>query len=152
MNRGISWRRIVVALLIGSGVFVGAKFVYGFKISITDLAAVVIFMAVVFGLAALVLVVGDKVSLKPNMSVEEREAATTKRSNRLHGAWGIVLFVLALIALPVQIFGVGDESHWQRLLYGGMAAVIIIGFLLSRYDPLNQDGQQSEDEAQNRED
>jgi hypothetical protein len=134
MKRDVSWLRIIAAVLIGCIVFAGGKFAYGFQISksdITGIAVIAVFMAVVFGLAALILVFRDKVKLKPNMSAEEREAAITKNSTRLHRGWGIAVVIMAFVALPVHAFGLIEEPLWQRLLFFGLAALIVISFLLS---------------------
>src|SRR4051812_47345696 len=131
MNRDVSWQRIMIAVLIGCAVFAGGKFAYVFQISKYDLVSIAIFLAVVFGLAALILVFRDKVTLKPNMSAEERDTAITKSSSRLHRGWATALFIMALVALPVHAFGLEDEPLWQRLLFIGLAALIVINFFLS---------------------
>jgi len=76
MNRDVSWQRVTIAVLIGCAVFAGGKFAYGFQIFKYDVIGIAISLAVVFGLAALILVFRDKVTLKPNMSPEERDAWT----------------------------------------------------------------------------
>jgi hypothetical protein len=113
---------------------------YGFQISIQDIIGIVVFLAVVFGLAALILVFGDKVTLKPNMSGDQRQAAITRRSERLQRGWAIAFFIMALIALPVQAFGLKDEPLSQRLLFLALAALIIINFLFSWHNSRNQEG------------
>jgi hypothetical protein len=134
MNRDVSWQRIMIAVLVGFAVFAGGKFAYGFQISKYDTIGIAISLAVVFGLAALILVFRDKATLKPNMSAEERDAAITKRSNRLHRGWATALFIMALIALPLHAFGLIDEPLWERLLFFGLAALIVINFLFSWRD------------------
>jgi hypothetical protein len=134
MKRDVSWQRIMVAVLIGCAVFAGGKFAYGFEISKYDIIGFAIALVAIFGLAALILVFRDKVTLKPNMSAEERDAAITKSSNRLHRGWAIALFIMALIALPVHAFGLIGEPLWQRLVFFGLAALIVISFLLSWRD------------------
>jgi hypothetical protein len=69
-----------------------------------DIVGIAISLAVVFGLAVLILVFRDKVTLKPNMSPEERDTAIAKRSKRLHRGWATALFIIALLALPVPSF------------------------------------------------
>jgi uncharacterized BrkB/YihY/UPF0761 family membrane protein len=110
---------------------------------VQDIINAVIFMAVVFGLAALALVFLDKITLRGNMSAEEREAAIAKRSNRLHGAWAIAFFMMAVVALPLHVFGIEQEPLWQRLLYGGLAALVIISLLSSWYDARSKKGNQN---------
>jgi hypothetical protein len=134
MNQDVSWQRIVIAVLIGCAVFAGGKFAYGFYISRYDIIGIVTALAVVFGLAALILVSRDKVAPKPNMSAEERDAPITKSSNRLHRGWATALFIVALVALPLHVFGLKDEPLWQRLVFSGLPALIVVNFLLSRRD------------------
>ena len=139
MRRDVSWQRIVVAVLLGCAVIAGGKFAYGFQISKYDIIGIVIFLSVVFGLAALILVLRDKRILKPNMSAEEHDAAITRSSNRLHWRWASAIFTMALIALPVHAFGLIEEPLWQRLLFFGLAALIVVGFLLSWRDSSHGD-------------
>ena len=134
MNRDVSWQRIIIAVFIGCAVFAGGKLAYGFQISEYDVIGTAISLAVVVGLAALILVFRDKVTLKPNMSAEEREAAIAKRSKRLHRGWVTALFIMALVVLPVHAFGLIDELLWQRLVFFGLAALIVISFLSGRHD------------------
>jgi hypothetical protein len=131
MKRDVSWARIIAAVLIGCAVFAGRKLAYGFQISMYEMLGIAISLAVIFGLAALILVFRDKVKLKPNMSAEERDAAITKSSNRLHRGWATAVFIMALVALPVHGFGLIDEPVWQRTLFFGLAALIVISFLMS---------------------
>lgn len=138
MERDISWQRIVIALLIGGAVFAAGKFAYGFRV-LPEIIPTAIFLAVVFGLAAVILVFRDRVTLKPNMSGEEREVVIAKSSNRLQRGWGIAIFIIALVALPVHVFGIEDEPLWQRLLYSCLAALIVISFLLNRHGSRNQE-------------
>jgi len=126
MRRDVSWQRIAFALLIGIAVFVGAKFAYGFQISLQDVIGIVIALAVVFGLAALILAFSDKMTLKGNMSAEERKTVVGKRSKRLHRGWAIAFLIVAIIALPIHAFGLEREPLWQRLVYVGVAAFIVI--------------------------
>jgi len=131
MERDVSWQRIVIALLVGCAVFAAGKFAYGFEMSLTGTIPIVIFMAGVFGLAALILVFRDKVTLKSNISPEEHQVVKAKRSDRLQRGWAIAIFIMALIALPVHAFGLIEEPLWQRLLFLGLAAVIVTAFLLN---------------------
>ena len=88
-----------------------------------------VFMSVVFALAALILIVRDKLTLRPGMTKEERQAALNRKSARLQRRWAIAFFVMALIALPVHAFGLVEEPLWQRLLYFVLAALIVLNVL-----------------------
>ena len=68
-----------------------AKFAVGFQISIQDVIGIVISLAVVFGMAALILILRDKVTLKPNTPAEEREEVIQKSSNRFKSGDGLSL-------------------------------------------------------------
>ncbi len=65
-------QRIVIAVLIVCAVFATLKVVVGFQISIRDIIETVISVAVVFGLA-LVLLFRDKVTLRPNKASDGDE-------------------------------------------------------------------------------
>jgi membrane associated rhomboid family serine protease len=65
MARDVSRQRIVIAVLIGCAVFAISMVAVGFQISIRDIIGTVISVAVVFGMA-LVLLFRDKVTLRPN--------------------------------------------------------------------------------------
>ena len=67
------------------------------------------------------------------MQFEERDAAITKGSKRLQRGWATALFIMA-VALPPHAFGLKDEPFWQPLLLFGLAALIVIKFLLSWRD------------------
>ena len=134
----------MLAVLIGCAVFAAGKFAFGFQISKYDIIGIAVSLAVVFGLAALILVFRDKVTLKPNMSPEERDAAITESSQRLHRGWATALFIMALVALPLHAFGLKDEPFWQRVLFFGVAALIIINFLL-RWRDSNHGGSGDEE-------
>ena len=79
------------------------------------------------------------------MSAEERQAALNKKSARLQRGWAIAFFVMALIALPVHAFGLVEEPLWQRLLYFGLAALIVFSVLSGWRGFSGQ--KQSEDES-----
>jgi intracellular septation protein A len=96
---------------------------------VKDLLYIVVFMSVVFVLAALILIVRDKLTLSPGMSAAERQAALNKKSLRLQRGWAIAFFVMALIALPVHAFGLIEEPLWQRLLYFCLAALIVLNMI-----------------------
>jgi hypothetical protein len=139
MDRDVGWSRIVIAVLIGCAVFATAKFAVGFAISIQDVIGIVISLAVVFGMAALILVLRDKVTLKPNMPTRRARRDNQKSSNRFNRGWAIALFIMAIIALPLHAFRLIDEPLWQRLLFLAMAALIIISFFLSWQASRNQE-------------
>lgn len=140
------------AILIGCAVFATAKVAVGFQISIQDVIGMVICLMVVFGMAALILVLRDNLTLKPNMPTEEREEVIQKNSNRFKRGWAIALFIMAVVALPVDAFRLIDEPLWQRLFFLAMAALIITSFLLSWHASRNQEEPGDEESAGTAED
>jgi drug/metabolite transporter (DMT)-like permease len=144
MDRDVSWQRIAFAVLIGGVVFACTKFAYGFQISLQDIIGFVVGLTVLFGLAALILIFRDKLRLRPNMSAEEREAAISKRPNRLQRGWAIAFVIMASVALPIHVFGFEHEPLWQRLLYSGLAALIVVNFLRSWHRSRNREGSEKD--------
>ena len=97
------------------------------------------FMAVIFGLAALVLTALDRLGLNKDMSPTERGRFLARRSGRFHSGWAWAILVMALIALPIHALGIEKEPIWQRLLYGGLAGLVVLNFLFGRRNSGNQD-------------
>jgi hypothetical protein len=104
-----------------------------------DIIYGIVFMAVVFGLAALVLTALDKLALKKEMSPTDRERFLARRSSRFHSGWAWAILIMAIIALPIHALGIEKEPLWQRLLYGGLAGLVVLGFLFGRRNSGNQD-------------
>jgi len=98
----------------------------------------IVFMSIVFGLAALVLTALDKAALMQNMSPVERERFLARRSTRFHSAWAWAILVMALIALPIHALGLEKEPMGQRLLYSGLAGLVVLNFLFGRRTSRNQ--------------
>jgi phosphatidylglycerophosphate synthase len=96
-----------------------------------EILTIIVFMGVVCGVAALILVFRDKLTLRRHMSAEERQTAITKRTARLQRKWATAMFVMALIALPVNVFGLGGRPLRERVIYFIMAALYVWYFLSS---------------------
>jgi hypothetical protein len=58
--------------------------------------------------------------------------------------WAIAFVIMASLALPLHVFGVEHEPLWQRLLYSGLAALIVINFLLSWHRSRNREGSEKD--------
>jgi hypothetical protein len=99
----------------------------------------IVFMSVVFGLAALVLTALDKLALKKEMSPTDRERFLARRSSRFHSGWAWAILTMAIIAIPIHALGIEKEPLWQRLLYSGLAGLVVLNFLLGRRNSGNQD-------------
>jgi Na+/H+ antiporter NhaD/arsenite permease-like protein len=93
-----------------------------------EFLGILLFMAVVIGVAALLLTLWN-LTLRGNPSLEEREAAVATRTHRWQSRWHKVLFVLALIALPAHAFGWVEAPLGLRVLWFGLAAWVALTFI-----------------------
>ncbi len=102
-----------------------------------DLLSAVIFMGIVVVLAAGILVVVDKFSLRKSLTEEERAAAVDKRSERWGRAWRIFFCAMAVVSLPINVLGLirKTEPVFPTVIY----IVIALFVLLSLLNPYRQD-------------
>lgn len=103
-----------------------------------DVIYAIVFMSVVSGLAALMLTALDKLALKKNMPPAEREQFLARRSTRFHSAWAWAILVMAVTALPIHALGIEKKPIGQRLLYGGLAGLVVLNFLFGRHTSSSQ--------------
>jgi hypothetical protein len=96
-----------------------------------EVIGIVVFMAIVVGIAAGILYLVDRLTLRRGLSAEERRAAVAKRTSRARRAWGIFYLSCAVIALVVNVINPDHESLRSRLGWSVPAAVVVILFLLS---------------------
>ncbi|MGA7218085.1 MAG: hypothetical protein WBX38_07215 [Candidatus Sulfotelmatobacter sp.] len=68
------------------------------------------FLGLIVGLAALILFLLDKFTLRPGTSAEERKAAIDARTGRWQRVYGGFFFVMAVIAMVVNAFNLSHES------------------------------------------
>ena len=111
-----------------------------------DLIGIVVFMALVVGVAAGILFVLDRLTLRRGLSQEERRASVEKRTQRWHRAWLIFYLSCAVIALVVNGLNLGHESLRSRIGWSVPAAVVVIVFLLSE-DKDKDDDREDENEG-----
>jgi asparagine N-glycosylation enzyme membrane subunit Stt3 len=97
-----------------------------------DLLAIVASMAIVVGLAAGILFVLDRLTLRRGLSREERQAIVEKRTRRWQRAWFTFYLSCAVIALVVNALNLEHESLRSRIGWSVPAAVVVILFLLSK--------------------
>ncbi len=96
-----------------------------------EVLTIVRFMTIVVGLAAGILFVLDRLTLRPGLTEEERRAFIAKRAQRWQRAWVIFYVSCAVIALVVNALNPAHESLHYRLGWSVPAAVVVILFLLS---------------------
>ena len=97
-----------------------------------ELIGIVVFMALVFGVAAGILFVLDRLTLRRGLSQEERRAVVEKRTRRWQRVWSIFYLSCAVIALVVNALNLEHESLRSRIGWSVPAAVVVIMFLLSK--------------------
>jgi hypothetical protein len=97
-----------------------------------NLIGIVVFMALVVGVAAGILFVLDRLTLRRGLSREERRAIVAKRTQRWQRAWFIFYLSCAVIVLVVNGLNLGHEGLRSRIGWSVPAAVVVIAFLLSK--------------------
>jgi hypothetical protein len=98
----------------------------------SEVLTIVIFMAVIVGIAVGILFVLDRLTLRHGLSEEQRKTVVAKRTHRWQRAWGIFYLSCAVIALVVNAINPEHESLRTRLGWSVPAAVVVIWFLLSK--------------------
>src|SRR5438045_9251776 len=93
-----------------------------------DIIYGIVFMAVVFGLAALVLTALDKLALKKEMSPTDRERFLARRSSRFHSGRAWAILIMEYIDLPIHALRIAKQALCKRLLYRGFVGLIVFGF------------------------
>ena len=94
---------------------------------------IVIFMTIIVGIAAGVLFVWDRVTLRSSLTTEERKAILEKRTDAWQRRWWIFYVTMAAIVLVVNALNLGHESLRTRIGTSIPAAVFVILFLLSNH-------------------
>src|SRR5450755_2350133 len=105
-----------------------------------DILAAVIFMAVVFGLAAAILWLIDKCTLSKRLTAAERSAIVDQRSSRWARRWRISFVVMAALSLPIDVVAIfrKTEPLFPTVIWIVLAALI----LLSQLSPSQTDDEQ----------
>jgi hypothetical protein len=97
----------------------------------SDLLGTVIFMTVVFGLAAGILWLIDRWTLPRGSSTEEKAAIVRRRSARLGKVWRRSFIAMALISLPLNWFVLitKKEPIFPTIIWIAVATVFLLGLL-----------------------
>jgi hypothetical protein len=97
----------------------------------SDRIGIVVFMAIIVGIAAGMLYLVDRLTLRRGLSEAERRAVVAKRTHRARRAWGIFYLSCAAIALVVSLINPDHKSLRSMLGWSVPATVVVILFLLS---------------------
>jgi Na+/proline symporter len=92
---------------------------------------IVVFMAIVVAIAAGILFVLDRLSLRKDLQDEERRNLVRKRTKKWRRRWLIFYVSCAAIALVVNALNLNHESLRSRIGWSVPAAIVLIVFLLS---------------------
>jgi hypothetical protein len=109
-----------------------------------DVLAIVVAIAVVFGLAAGILFVLDRLTLRKASSKGERQLVVAKRTARWRRRWWIFYASCAVIALVVNALNLEHEPLSRRIKWSIVPAIVVILFLLSS-DKSSNPSDESED-------
>jgi hypothetical protein len=107
---------------------------------------IVVFMGIVVGLAAGILFVLDRLTLRPHLSEEERRTLVEKRTRRWQHAWGAFYLFCAMIALIVNTLTLEHETLRQRIGWTVPALMVVIWFLFSRGHNNDEDRENKNEE------
>src|SRR5580698_1169665 len=96
-----------------------------------EVITLVLFMAIVVGIAIGILFVFDRLTLRRGLRKEERQAIVNNRTRRWQRRWWIFYVSCAVIALIVNALNLDHESLRMRIGWSVPAAIVVILFLLS---------------------
>ena len=98
---------------------------------IEAIIGIVIFMTIVVGIAAGVLFIRDRVTLRSSHTPDERKTILEKRTQAWQRRWWIFYVTMGAIVLAVNALNLGHESLRSRIGTSIPAAAVVILFLLS---------------------
>lgn len=92
---------------------------------------IVVFMAIVVGIAAGILFLVDRVTLRSSLT-RRTQGDRRKRTHTWQRRWGFFYVAMAAIALVVNALNLDHESLKSRIGWSVPAALVVIWFLLSK--------------------
>jgi len=101
----------------------------------SEVLFIVVFLGLIVGLAALILFLVDKFTLRPGISAEERKGIVDSRTGRWQRGYGFFFFIMAVIAMIVNAFNLGHESTGWRVAWFVIAAFVVLSYLSKGTDP-----------------
>jgi hypothetical protein len=96
----------------------------------------VAFMALVFGIAALVLWGVDRRTLPRTLSSEDRKWAIDQRTSRWRGRWIKAQLTMAMLSILLNAVGLFTKSLVARAVMIGLALI----FVVTRYNFFDSNG------------
>jgi hypothetical protein len=92
-------------------------------------------LLVPFALAAGILFIIDRWTLRKTLSAGERKAVVDSRTSRWLRYYGFFFFLLAVMAVFVNAFHLGHESMGWRVSGFLLAAFVVLSYLRKSKDP-----------------
>jgi hypothetical protein len=96
-----------------------------------DVIGIVVFMAIVVGLAAAILFALDRITLRSGVSKEDRRIVVEKRTARWQRRWAFFYAWCAAVALVVNALNLEHQPLRRRIAWSVLPALVILWFLLS---------------------
>ena len=96
-----------------------------------EILTIVVFLGIVFALAAGILVIVDKFSLQKGLTEVEKAAAVDQRSERWGRAWRIFFCAMAVVSLPINVLGLirKTEPVFPTVIYIVIALLVLLSLL-----------------------
>jgi hypothetical protein len=95
----------------------------------SEALSILAFLAFIVGMAALVLFLVDKFTLRPEMPKDDRKAAVKARTLRWRRRYLALTFIMAFIALFVHAFNLVGDSIPRRVTYFVLAALFVFWYI-----------------------
>jgi MFS family permease len=104
-------------------------------VTLFDVEMLIACLLVPFALAAGILFIIDRLTLRKTLSAGERKAVVDSRTGRWLRYYGFFFFIIAVIALFVNAFNLGHESVGWRVAWFLIAGFVVLSYLSKSKDP-----------------
>lgn len=94
-----------------------------------DVLYAIVFMSLIFGLAAGILFVLDRLTLKKHSTAEEKAIIIAKRTERWQKSWALFQACCAVLALIVSIFNPDHDPPVLRLFWALVGLWFLYAFV-----------------------
>ena len=98
------------------------------------------FMGAIVALAAFVLLIVDRFTLRGGLSMEERQSRIEVRSRRWHRRYLFFTFIMAVTALFVHAFNLADLPIALRLSLFVAAAFFVMWYIATKKEDTDDSG------------
>jgi phosphatidylglycerophosphate synthase len=110
------------------------------QMPMTEALFLLAFMGAIVTLAAFILLVVDRFTLRGGLSMEERQSRLEMRSRRWHRRYLFFTFVIAVTALFVHAFNLADLPMALRLSLFLAAALFVLWYITTNKENTDHSG------------